>query len=372
MERRPPLGPMAPELTRSTTFAMENAEHMRAVGADEIAGEFYPRYGHPAGRRFESCIATLEGADGAVSFASGMAALHAVFTTFLGAGDRFACSRDVYGGVTALARKDLPRFGIEVVRFDPFDLSDVERAARGSKLVHFESPVNPICRVVDIESVVRAAHAAGALVSHDATFVPPPFQRPHSFDVDLVVHSVTKLLGGHSDVLAGVVSGRHELMEKLEAFRRRSGAVLGPDTAWLALRSLATLELRARAAADNAHKLAHFLAGRVQKVHYPGLAEHPDHALARRQMDGFGAMLAFEVAGGLDAAVAVFDRFRVIARAVSLGGVESLASLPLHTSHAMMSPEERRAAGIDDGLIRLSVGVEPYDRLEQDLRQALE
>ena len=301
-----------------------------------------------------------------------MATLHAVFATFLGAGDRFACSRDVYGGVTALAQKDLPRFGIEVVRFDPFDAADVERAARGAKLVHFESPVNPICRVVDIESVVEAAHAAGALVSLDATFVPPPLQRPHAFGVDFVIHSVTKYLGGHSDVLGGVVSGRHQLMEKLEAFRRRSGAVLGPDTAWLALRSLSTLELRARAAADNAYKLAHFLKGRVQAVHYPGLANHPDHAIARRQMDGFGAMLAFEVAGGLDAAVAVFDRFRVIARAVSLGGVESLASLPLHTSHAMMSPKERRAAGIDDGLIRLSIGIEPYERLEQELREALQ
>ncbi len=363
---------MAPDLTRSTTFAMENAERMRAIGAGELAGEFYPRYGHPAGRRFEAAIAMLEETDGAVSFSSGMATLHAVFATFLQAGDRFACSRDVYGGVNALLQEDLPRFGIEVVRFDPFDAADVERASRGAKLVHFESPVNPVCRVVDIESVVNAAHAAGALVSLDATFVPPPLQRPHSFGVDLVIHSVTKSLGGHSDVLGGVVSGRHELMEKLEAFRRRTGAVFGPNTAWLALRSLSTLELRARAAAGNAHKLAHFLKGRVQQVHYPGLADHPDHAIAGRQMEGFGAMLAFEVAGGLGAAIDVFDRFRVIARAVSLGGVESVASLPLYTSHAMVSEQERRAAGIDDGLIRLSVGIEAYERLEEDLRQALE
>jgi cystathionine gamma-synthase len=224
---------------------------------------------------------------------------------------------------------------------------------------------------------VDVARGCGALLSVDATFLPPPFQRPLLHGVDLVMHSATKILGGHSDAHAGVVSGRHELLERLEGFRRRTGAVLAPDTAWLLTRSLTTLDLRTRQACENAARLAQSVdrlrqsEGVVARVHYPGLPQHPDHETARRYMRTFGFMLAFEVEGGLDAAVRVYDRFRVIARAVSLGGAESLASLPLHTSHAMMSPEERASRGISDGLIRVSVGIEPYERLEADVAQAL-
>lgn len=374
----PPLGPVAPDLTRATTFAYPSADALRAVGDEEAPGEFYPRYGHPAGRLFEKHVATLEGADGSVSFASGMATISAILFGLLRAGDTVAVSRYLYGGVEAVVTEDLSRFGIEIRRFDPFDESAVREAVKDDvKLVHIETPTNPLCRVVDLKRVVESAHACGALVSVDATFLPPPFQRPLAHGADLVMHSATKILGGHSDVLAGVVSGRHALLERLERFRRRTGAVLAPDAAWLLVRSLATLELRARQAAENAMKLAGFLnrlrahGGKVAHVHYPGLPHHPDHTAARTYMGSFGFVLAFEVAGGLSAAVAVYDRLRVIARAVSLGGVESLASIPLHTSHAMMSPDERRRAGIADGLIRLSVGIEPYDRLEKDLAQAL-
>lgn len=374
----PPRGPLAPDLTRATTFAYPTAEALRAVGEGELPGEFYPRYGHPAGRLFEKQVAELEGADGAVSFASGLAALHAVFCGLLRAGDAIAVSRYVYGGVEAMVSADLPRFGIEVHRFDPFDEDSVERALReGVKLIHVETPTNPLCRVVPLKRIAEAARRRGAWVSVDATFLPPPFQRPLAHGVDLVMHSATKMLGGHSDALAGIVSGRHELLTRLEGFRRRTGAVLAPETAWLLVRSLATLELRARRAAENASRLARFLDGlrmsanNVARVHYPGLPQHPDHDVARAYMDTFGFVLAFEVAGGLSEAVRVYDRFRVIARAVSLGGVETLASIPLHTSHAMMSAEERRGAGIADGLIRLSVGIEPYEVLEADLAAAL-
>jgi methionine-gamma-lyase len=374
----PPLGPVAPDLTRATTFAYPNADALRAVGDEEAPGEFYPRYGHPAGRLFEKHVATLEGADGAVSFASGMGTISAILFGLLRAGDAVAVSRYVYGGVEAVVTEDLPRFGLEIRRFDPFDETSVRGSIKDNvKLVHVETPTNPLCRVVDLKRVVESARACGALVSVDATFLPPPFQRPLANGVDLVMHSATKILGGHSDVLAGVVSGRHALLEPLERFRRRTGAVLAPDAAWLLVRSLATLELRARQAAENAMKLAGFLdrlranGGKVAHVHYPGLPHHPDHTVARTYMGSFGFVLAFEVSGGLPAAVDVYDRLRVIARAVSLGGVESLASIPLHTSHAMMSPDERRRAGIADGLIRLSVGIEPYERLEKDLAQAL-
>jgi cystathionine beta-lyase/cystathionine gamma-synthase len=378
-EPAPPSGPLAPDLTRATTFAYPSAEQLRAVGMGERSGEFYPRYGHPAGRLFESRMAGLEEADGAVSFASGLAAIHAVFCALLRAGDAIAVSSQVYGGVEAMLACDLPRFGIAVRRFDAFTPGSLGNVlGENVKLVHVETPTNPLCRVIDLGSIARIAHARGALVSADATFLPPPFQRTLAHGADLGVHSATKILGGHSDAQGGVVSGRHELLERLEAFRRRTGAILAPDTAWLLARSLATLELRTRAAADNAAGLARFLeglrasGGKVEKVHYAGLPGHPDHAVARRTLASFGFMLSFEVAGGLHEAITVYDRLRVIARAVSLGGVETLASLPLHTSHAMMSAEELRGAGIEPSLIRLSVGIEPYQMLEDDLRSALE
>ncbi|HEU4616886.1 MAG TPA: aminotransferase class I/II-fold pyridoxal phosphate-dependent enzyme [Gammaproteobacteria bacterium] len=374
----PPLGPLAPDLTRSTTFAYPSAEQLRAAAEGEAPGEIYPRYGHPNARRFEAAVAGLEGADGAVSFASGMAAVTAIFGGLLSKGDVIVVSKHVYGGVDAVIAEDLPRFGVEVRRFDPFEAGSLERAvAGGATHVHVETPTNPLCRVVDLERVAAVARGCGALVSVDATFLPPPFQRPLAHGADLVMHSATKILGGHSDAHAGVVSGRHELLERLEGFRRRTGAVLAPDTAWLLTRSLATRELRTQRACENAARLAAYLDGLRQKkrgvaaVHYPGLPQHPDRATAERYMRAFGFMLAFEVAGGLEAAVRVYDRFRVVARAVSLGSAETLASLPLHTSHAMMSAEERADRGIADGLIRVSVGIEPYERLEADLAQAL-
>jgi len=345
----------------------------------ETPGEFYPRYGHPVGRLFESRMAALEGADGAVSFSSGLAAIHAAFCTLLRSGDAIAVSNRVYGGVEAMIASDLPRFGIEVRRFDPFEQHSLDRVLDESvKLVHVETPTNPLCRVVRLQNLADVARQHGALVSVDATFLPPPFQRPLQHGADLVIHSATKILGGHSDAQAGVVSGRHALLEQLEAFRRRTGAILSPDTAWLLVRSLATLELRTRQAAANAARLAEFLdrvrasGGKVSRVHYAGLPGHPDHEVARATVNSFGFMLSFEVDGGLAEAIKVYDRFRVVARAVSLGGVETLASLPVHTSHAMMSSDELRRAGIGEGLIRLSVGIEPYEALEADLAVALQ
>ncbi len=373
-----PLGPLAPDLTRATTFAYSTAEELRAVGMGEMPGEFYARYSHPAGRLFEKKVAELEGADGAVSFSSGLAALHAVFCGLLRAGDAIAVSRYVYGGVEAMLSTDLCRFGIQVQRFDPFcENWESQVVTRGVKLVHVETPTNPLCRVLRLKEIARCAHECGAWLCVDATFLPPPFQRPLSHGADLVIHSATKILGGHSDAQAGVVSSRHELLERIEGFRRRTGAILAPDTAWLLVRSLATLELRTRKATDNAARLARFLdelragGGMVQRVHYAGLPGHPDHAVACEYMETFGFVLSFEVKGGLSEAVQVYNRLRAIARAVSLGGVETLASLPLHTSHAMMSAEALRHAGIADGLIRLSVGIEPYEVLETDLAHAL-
>jgi cystathionine beta-lyase/cystathionine gamma-synthase len=306
-----------------------------------------------------------------------MAAIHAMLTATLQSGDAVAASRELYGGTSAFLKKYLPRFGIEVRWFDPFDDREIAAAIAGKvRHVHVETPTNPICRVVDLRKLAAAAHDRGALLSVDATFVPPPFQKTLEHGVDLVMHSGTKFFGGHSDVLAGVVAGRHQHLEPVETNRRISGGVLGPDGAWLLVRSMPTLELRVERMMGTAARLAGFLAevrggGKVQAIHYPGLPNHPDHALAKTQMRGFGSLLAFEVSGGLQGAMAAYDRFGVIARAVSLGGVETVASLPLHTSHAMATPEERRRAGIADGLVRLSVGLEPFETLQEDLAQAL-
>jgi methionine-gamma-lyase len=258
---------------------------------------------------------------------------------------------------------------MRVVRFDPFG----DLAFEGVRLVHIETPTNPLCRVVDVARVAKAARAAGALLSVDATFAPPPLQRVCLLGADLVMHSATKYLGGHSDAIGGVVGGRHEHLAAIEGFRRRTGGILGPDTAWLVARSMKTLSLRARQQAETAGRLARFLDRRkgVAAVHYPGLEGHPDHAVAKRQMELPGAVVAFEVAGGLAGAVRAYDRFHVIGRAVSLGGVETIASLPVHTSHAMIPPAERAKTGIADGLIRLSVGLEPFEALAADLERAL-
>jgi cystathionine beta-lyase/cystathionine gamma-synthase len=355
-------------LTRSTTFASGSAEELRAIGAGEVAGEFYPRYGHPAARDFESRVAALEGAEGAVCFASGMAALHAVFCGLLSKGDILAASRELYGGTSALLERDLPRFGIEVVRFDPFDQAERRGLLDRARLIHVETPTNPTCRIVDLAAFRKRRDA---LLCVDATFAPPPLQRALAAGADLVMHSATKFLGGHSDALGGVIASRHELLEPIELFRRRSGGVLAPETAWLLARSLRTLELRVLRATESAERLARFLEGRVERVHYPGLESHPDYALARTRMNGCGAMLALEVRGGLSGAVEVYDRLRLIARAVSLGGVESVASLPVHTSHAMIPAADRARAGIGDGMIRISVGLEPVEELEADLLRAL-
>jgi cystathionine beta-lyase/cystathionine gamma-synthase len=374
---RPPLGPLSPLLDRSSTAAQADAEALRALGAAERSGDFYQRLGHRNGRAFEGMVAELEGADGAVSFASGMGAMSGALAAHLDAGDRVLVAREIYGGTDAFSTQDLPRFGVEVDRFSALDLASLRaQLARPAKLVVFESPINPTLRVADIGAVVAVARAAGAWTVFDGTFSPPPIHRVLELGVDLVVHSATKFFGGHSDVLAGVVAGRHELLGPIEAWRRRTGGLLAPDAAWLLQRSWPTLALRVQAQQDNALALALGLRELVQggvlaAVTYPGLDDHPDREVVDRQMSGGGAVLSFELPGGLPAVLAALDRLQVIARGASLGGVETLATVPAYTTHAPLTPEERAAAGIPDGLMRVAVGLEPVGELLADLRQAI-
>ena len=372
-----PLGPLSMPLDRSSTVAQATAEDVRALGSAERGEPFYQRMGHPNGRAFEGLVAMREGADGAVSFASGMAAITAAILAYVRQGDRVLIAEEIYGGTAAFAMHDLPRFGIEVERFSALDPDALAVALKQPvRLVVFESPINPTLRIVDLSRVTELCRAAGALSILDGTFAPPPIQRALDHGVDLVVHSATKFLGGHSDVLAGVVAGRHELLGPLEAFRRRSGGLLAPDPAWLLCRSYTTLDLRLQAQQQAAGEVARGLTdlvgqGRLRSVVFPGLPDHPDRELIDRQMGGPGCLVSFEVDGGVDGARAVFDRLELIARAPSLGSVESLASLPSFTTHAPLSAEERRRAGIAEGLVRIAVGLEGADALLTDLRRAI-
>ncbi|MHC4852494.1 MAG: trans-sulfuration enzyme family protein [Planctomycetota bacterium] len=377
-EHRVPAGPLSSALDRSTTFAMPTAEDIRAHGVGERHGDFYPRLGHGNGREFESRVANLEQTDGAVAFGSGMAAIHAAILAHCGNGDRVLIADHVYGGTDNLARDDLPRFGIQVERFDALDPESLAQAlSTPARMVVLETPINPTLRLVDLRQAVKTCRQHDALLLVDATFAPPPIQQTASFGVDLTVHSATKYLGGHSDVLAGVVAGTHEVLAPVAAFRTHTGGVLGPDAAWLLCRSMPTLALRLKAQQATAGEVAQGLLASLAagapllSVSYPGLPEHPDHALMREQMSGGGCLVTFEVAGGLARAEAVFNALRVVAKAPSLGAVESLASLPCFTTHAAVPPEDRVRAGIGDGMIRVSVGLEAADRILGDLDQAL-
>jgi len=374
---RPPIGPMSPALQRSSTVGQPDAETLRAVGSGEQSGEFYQRMGHANGRAFEGLVATLEGADGAVSFASGMSAMSAALGAHLSAGDRVLIAEEIYGGTSAFALHDLTRFGVTVDRFSSLDLNSLRvQLQRPAQMVVFESPINPTLRVADIPAITALAKECGAMVVFDGTFCPPPIQKVLSMGVDLVVHSASKFFGGHADVLAGVVAGPHRLLDAIEKWRRRTGGLLAPDPAWLCQRSWPTLKIRLQAQQEAALQVAQGLqedvaSGRILAVTYPGLPDHPDRAIIDRQMQGGGCVLAMEFAGGLDQVLPVINRLQVIARAASLGGVESLSTVPAYTTHAPLTPQQRQAAGISDGLLRVAVGLEGADVLLADLRQAI-
>jgi cystathionine beta-lyase/cystathionine gamma-synthase len=374
----PPLGPLSAEVGRATTFGFDSAEALRRRGSGEETGDFYPRYGHRNAWAVEAAIAEREGAEGALVFSSGMAAIAAAILGLCGKGDRVLVAEHIYGGTDAFAERDLPRLGLEVERFDSLAPAALERALRRpARLVVLETPINPTLRLVDLAASAELCRAAGATLMVDGTFAPPPVQRVLECGPDLVMHSLTKFYGGHSDVLGGVIAGPHRLLGAIEGFRRRTGAVLGPDAAWLVVRSLPTHDLRLRAQQDAALAVARALHARVAErgpilsVAYPGLDDHPDAAIRRRQMSGGGSLVTVEVAGGLGGAVAVYDRLRAIVRAPSLGGVETLASLPLHTSHAHVAEEARARRGIRDGMIRLSLGVEGAEAVLTDFLHAV-
>jgi methionine-gamma-lyase len=366
--------PVVPPIYATSTFLFESAAQLEAFNRGTGEGYIYARDGNPTVEAVEATIAALEGAEAALLTASGMAACTTSLLGLLSAGDELVCSTTIYGGTLQFVTKYLPRFGI-VVRFVSLDdLRDLARVfSERTRVVWFESPTNPTLRCVDLRRVAEACRARGVLSIVDGTFASPINQRPVAHGIDLVMHSATKYLNGHSDLVAGALAGSEALVARLRAARRLFGAVLDPMPAHALARGLKTLALRVARQNASAQAVAEWLARdpRISRVDYPGLASHPDHEVARRQMSGFGGMVTFECAGGYEAACRAFDRFRLILRAASLGGTETLCSLPVLTSHYAFTEVQLRAAGVTRGMIRLSVGLDEVDDILADLDQAL-
>lgn len=335
----------------------------------------YSRYGNPTERAAADKLVALEFGEDALIFSSGMAAISTTLFAFLNKGDKIVSVEDVYGGTFNLMKNTLPRLGIDVKFVDSADTESIIGSLEegGVKLLYLESPTNPLLKIVDVPVVAKAARRAGALVVMDNTFATPVNQNPLTMGVDLVVHSCTKYLNGHSDVLAGAVVGSRDHMQKIWNQKIVLGGALDPLASFLLLRGMRTLTLRMAKHSENGMAVAEFLEDhpRVERVYYPGLKSHPQHDLARKLLRDFGGMVSFEVKGGRKEAEKVLASFELFAMATSLGGVESLVSMPLNSSHAALSPEDRKRLGIKDQLIRLSVGIEDAEDLIEDLDQAL-
>jgi cystathionine gamma-lyase len=364
-EADPATGATVVPIYATSTFTQEAPGHHK--------GYEYSRSGNPTRAALETCLAALEGGERALAFASGLAATTAVLAT-LRPGDEVAAAADLYGGSFRLLERVFRPWGL-VPRYTE-DASPGGFAAiltPATRLVWIETPTNPLLQVLDIAAIAELAHDCGALLAVDNTFASPYLQQPLRLGADLVVHSTTKYLGGHSDVVGGAVIGSRALLEPIAFYQNAAGGVPGPFDAWLVLRGLKTLAVRMERHCANARRLASWLAEqpRVERVYYPGLASHPNHALAGRQMRDFGGMISLRVAGGGEAARRLLTRTRLFSLAESLGGVESLISHPATMTHASIPAEIRRARGVDDGLVRLSVGIEDVDDLREDLRRAL-
>lgn len=366
-------GPLASAIHPSSTYRYRTLDELAAANAGTVhADTFYLRYGHPNLTAVEERVAALEGAERALVLSSGMAAISAVSFTFLSPGTRLVALREIYGGTFAFFRDVLARWGVEVIFVGLDDRDSFERECqRGAALVYVETPTNPRCRIVDLAAAKRIAANCGALLVCDATFASPVNQSTLARGADLVVQSATKYLGGHSDLLCGTVAGARSLVDRVEVFRRRTGSVPDPEQSWRLERSLKTVALRVARQSESALVLARFLTAQpeVLQVHYPGLASHPDHALAREQMRAFGGMLSFEFRGGEAAARRFAESLGLVGIAASLGGIESTVCPPAQTSHAALSRGEREKLGISAGLLRLSVGIEDPEDLIADLER---
>ncbi|WP_130892286.1 MULTISPECIES: methionine gamma-lyase [Fusobacterium] len=372
-----PYGTLAVPIFQTSTFVFDSAEQGGKRFALEEPGYIYSRLGNPTTTVLEDKIAQLEHGEAAVATSSGMGAISSVMWTILKAGDHIISDKTLYGCTFAFFNHGLSRFGIEVSFVDTADAEAVKKAMKpNTRAVYLETPANPNLKIVDIKAIAEVAHTnPNTLVIVDNTFSTPYCQRPIELGADIVVHSATKYLNGHGDVIAGIVISRKDLIDqiRLVGIKDMTGSVLGPMEAYLIIRGMKTLEVRMKKHCENAMKVAEFLAAhnKVAEVYFPGLKSHPGHEIAAKQMDAFGGIMSFELKGGFEAGKILLNNLKLCSLAVSLGDTETLIQHPASMTHSPYTKEERMEAGITDGLVRLSVGLENIEDIIADLEYGL-
>jgi cystathionine gamma-synthase len=361
-------------VVHSVSFGYKDIDTWHNVALEKEPGHIYSRNTNPTVRAFEEKVQTLEGSEAATSFSCGMAAISNTFGALLRPGDRIVSIKDSYGGTNKLFTEFLPPLGIEVTLCTTSDHDEIEaEVAKGCTMLYLETPTNPTVKILDIVRLSKAAKAVGALVVVDNTFATPINTQPLSLGADIVIHSASKFLGGHADALGGVACGNKDLIKKLYHYREINGATLAPMDAYSLLRGMKTLSLRVERQNQSALTVARWLSKHpvVEQVNYPGLETHLHHDIAKQQMSGFGGMLSFSVKGGLEAIKVFLPKLKYAHMAANLGCVETVVGPPVVTSHVECTAEERAAAGIPEGLVRYSTGIEDVDDLIADLQQAL-
>ncbi len=371
----PATGAVATPIYQTSTFAFRDADHGAACFGGE-PGYKYTRLGNPTTEALEKNLATLEGGCGGLAAATGMAAVNMVYLTLLGQGTHVVATESLYGPSRMILETEYPRFGVESSFVDSSDPQNVADAMRDdTKLVYIETPANPTLKMTDVAACAEIAHQQGALLCCDNTFASPYLQNPLELGADIVLHSMTKFINGHTDVVAGMVVAKDaEVLARLRKVHYNFGGTMDPHQAWLVLRGIKSLALRMDRAQENSLKLAHFLENheKVSWIRYPGLESHPQYELGQRQMRGPGAVMSFGVRGGLEAGKTLINNVEIPALAVSLGGIESLIEHPASMTHAGIPLEERLQADITDDLVRIAVGCETYEDLENDMARVLD
>ena len=369
-----PHGSHTVPITNTVTFAYEDIDEWYEVARGERDGDIYSRNTNPTVRVLEEKIRVLENAEAATSFATGMAAISNTLFALLKPGDRVVSVKDTYGGTSRIFLEYLPKIGVEVMLCETTDHAQLEaEIAKGCRLVYLETPTNPTLKIIDLERIAKAARKANAVTVTDNTFASPINQNPLELGIDLVVHSATKFLNGHSDTLCGLLCGKADLVNEVFKYREINGASLHPETAYMVIRGIKTLELRVERQNRNAMDIARFLSDhpKIEDVFYPGLEEHDGHKIAAAQMKGFGGVLSFSLKGDYNSVKTFLQNLKLVHLAASLGSVSTLAGPPRTTSHVELTEEQRKQLGIPETLIRYSVGIENVEDLIDDLEQAL-
>ncbi|KAF0203736.1 MAG: hypothetical protein FD170_809 [Bacteroidetes bacterium] len=371
-----PLGSATVPIYQTSTFIFENADHGAKCFSGEDDGYIYTRIGNPTIHALETLVADLEGGAEGIATSSGMAAVNTLYMALLSQGDHMISSEAVYGPSRVVMEQHWARFGVESTYVNTADISAIKAAFKpNTKMLFIETPANPTIEITDLKACAELAHQHGALLIVDNTFCSPYLQRPIEFGADAVFHSMTKFLNGHADIVAGmIITKDKELGKKLRSMMVAMGCNMDPHQAYMVIRGVRTLGIRVERAQQSAMEIAHFLEAhpKVEWVKYPGLESHPQHELAKTQMKGFGSMISFELKGGLEAGKILMNEVQLAILAVSLGGVESLIQHPASMTHSKMKSDDRLRAGITEGLVRFSVGIEDVEDLIDDLKQGLD